>query len=112
MLELPEEKSVHPVLAFLKSDKVWYGLILGCLAPFLGFYLYYQMQFSDHVSLPAFLRFIRSPGLLSKVVSLSVLINLPLFFYFIRVHRDFSAKGILGATLVYAALIAYLKFVA
>lgn len=98
------------VLEFLKSDKTSFGFVIGVIAPFLGFYIYYQLEFADHVSLRAFIKFISSPGLLSKVISLSVLINLPLFFFFIMKKRDLSARGVLTATFIFAAIIAYLKF--
>lgn len=100
------------VIEFLKSDNTWFGLALGLMAPFLGFYIYYQLVFADHQSLRQFIRFVSTPDLMSKMISLSVLINLPVFFWFIRKRRDFSAKGVLGATFIYATLIAYLKLFA
>lgn len=103
---------MNRILDFLKTDNVWFGLVIGVMMPFVGFYLYYQLQFADSISLRGFIKFISSPSLLSKVISLSVLMNLPLFFFFIRKSRDYSAKGVLGATLIYAALIAYLKLFA
>jgi hypothetical protein len=97
-------------IEFLKSDNTWFGLCVGAIAPVFGYYFYYQLVFADHMSLKQFTNFVHTPDLMSKVLSLSVLMNLPLFFYFIRKRRDYSAKGVLGATLVYAAVIAYLKF--
>lgn len=91
-------------------DRTWVGFTAGIILPFFGFYFYYQLVFGDHMSLMKFTRFVSSPGLLSKVMSLSVLVNLPLFFLFIRKHFDFAARGALMATFVYAGIIAILKF--
>ena len=61
------------------------------------------------MTLRAFIKFISTPDLLSKVMSLSLLMNLLVFFIFIRLKYDLAARSVLGATLVYGAIIAYLN---
>ena len=103
-------KKQNPFLSFFKTDSGWLGLVPGIIGPFLGFYVYYQIQFSDTLSLHKFIRFVSTPDLLSKVMSLSVLMNLPIFFIFIQLKYDLAARAVLGATFVYGAIIAYFKF--
>lgn len=49
--------------------------------------------------------------MLSKVVSLSTIPNLLLFFLFIWTNRNFSARGVIFSTLLLAFLMLILKFV-
>jgi hypothetical protein len=49
-------------------------------------------------------------GLLSKLLSLSAIPNLLLFFVFIWTNRPFSARGVIFATLVVALVMLVLKF--
>ena len=100
------------LLNFFKEDNPWLGLVIGLLGPVLGFYIYYQLVFADHVSLAGFIKFVHTPETLSKVISLSVLLNLPLFFWFIHKRLDRTARSVLAATFVYVAIIAYLKLLA
>jgi hypothetical protein len=48
--------------------------------------------------------------MLSKLVSLSVIPNLLLFFLFIWTNRNFSARGVIFATLLLAFIMLILKF--
>ena len=94
----------------MKKDSVFLGLILGIIAPVIGFWLYYWTQFSDRYRPAGFVRFITSVKLLSPIISLSLIANLLLFFIFIWLRWDRSSKGVLMATFAYAGVIAYLKF--
>jgi len=50
-------------------------------------------------------------NMLSKLVSLSAIPNLLLFFLFIWTNRNFSARGVIFATLLLAFIMLILKFV-
>ena len=50
-------------------------------------------------------------GMLSKVLSLAAVPNLLLFFVFIWTHKNFSARGVIFATLLVAFVMLILKFV-
>ena len=50
-------------------------------------------------------------GMLSKVVSLTAIPNLLLFFLYIWTDRNFSARGVIFATLLLAFVMLILKFV-
>ena len=98
--------------SILDEDKTWHGLATGILGPLFGFYAYYEMEFSQTMSMRNYVHFIGSPDLLAKVFSLSVLANLPLFFGFLRYNREKAARAVLGTTIIYAIAIAALKIFA
>ena len=50
-------------------------------------------------------------GMLSKVISLSAIPNLLLFFIYIWTNRNFSARGVIFATFLLAFVMLILKFV-
>lgn len=84
------------------------GLIPGLILPvvtLLGFWL-----FRSGASLMQFLATFQNMGILSKILSLSVLPNLLLFFIFIWTRRNFSARGVIFATLLVAFVMLILKF--
>jgi hypothetical protein len=85
------------------------GFISGLLAPCLGLYIYYLISF-HYISLRLFIIRITEFGLLSGVISLALIANLVLFFWFIRIKADNSSFGVIGATFIYGLLIVYLKF--
>ena len=93
---------------FRKDSKIT-GFISGLLAPLLGLYVYYLISFR-YMSLRSFIARITEFGLLSGVISLSLIANLVLFFWFIRIKADNSSYGVIGATFLYGMVIIYLKF--
>ena len=48
---------------------------------------------------------------LTHAISLSVLINLIIFFMKLKTNREKAAKGVLLATILYGLTIAFLKFI-
>jgi len=49
-------------------------------------------------------------GLEAGVLSLSLIANLIVFFYFIKGKADSSARGVIGATFLYGMLIVIIKY--
>jgi len=92
------------------NDSFWMGFIIGIVAPIIGFLLYFLGQFSHKFLLSDFWEFIVKVKLLSPLISLSLLLNLAVFFIFIWLQWDKAAKGILMGTFFYGAIIIYLKF--
>jgi len=86
-----------------------YGLIPGLLLPPLTLVIFWLVK-SD-LSLWNFLERFQLLGMLSKVLSLATIPNLLLFFVFIWTRRNFSARGVIFATLLMAFLMLVLKFV-
>jgi hypothetical protein len=85
------------------------GLFLGLLSPLAALFIYLKLNSRDS-SFMEMLQGFSERKVLSHVVSLSVIINLLVFFIFIWLHKDRSAKGVLGATIIYGLLIVALKF--
>ena len=90
------------------SNKLFTGLILGILCPPLAFYFFSLIEYRGESAIELIKGF-AGRKVLTHVISLSVLINLPLFFTFLSSNRDYTARGIIGATLIYAFVILILK---
>lgn len=83
------------------------GIITGLVVPFIviiGFYMYRGSE-----SIDAFFEKIVSVGIFSELVSLCVVPNLLLFFIFMWTNRLRSARGVIGATFIYALIVIVLK---
>lgn len=99
----------------MPSDSVRLGVILGLLAPVLGFFGYaaiYVTGIRPHLDLAWFVNdlFIGTRRYQAPVLSLSLIANLALFFWFDRVDRPLAMRGVIGATFVYAVAIVVLSF--
>ncbi len=92
-----------------RFDTLLSGLIPALILPaltLLGFWIIKTDRgFID------FLTYFQKMQMLSKVVSLTAIPNLLLFFVFIWTKRNFSARGVIFATLLLAFLMLILKFV-
>jgi hypothetical protein len=93
----------------IRKDHFLTGFISGLIAPLIGFYIYYLISFR-YMALGSYISRITELGLASGVISLSLIANLVVFFYFIRKKTDRSARGVIGATFVYGLLIVILKY--
>ena len=92
-----------------KFNTLLTGLIPGLVLPaltLLGFWIVKSDR--DFVD---FLQQFQQMKMLSKVVSLAAIPNLLLFFLFIWTNRNFSARGVIFATLLLAFVMLILKFV-
>lgn len=86
----------------LKKDNLRLGIVLGILAPFLGFIIYYFIKFFPTFSFSDFLGFLKgNKSLVTVVVSLSLLANAAIFTIYINAQKDQTAKGIFVVTVIY-----------
>jgi uncharacterized membrane protein HdeD (DUF308 family) len=93
-----------------KKDNFVFGLILGLIAPALGFMLFKFYKFSSY-SLPEMLQFLKeNPNLISVFISVSLMANAILFTIYINSHRDKTGKGIFVLTIVYAIIAMIYKY--
>jgi len=96
----------------MKAEKsfnsVGHGLIPGLLLPVASLLIFWAVRFDGGFF--EFLTQFQQLGMLSKVVSLSTIPNLLLFFLFLWFNRSFSARGVIFATLVVAFVMLVLKF--
>ena len=86
-----------------------YGLIPGLLLPPLGLVIFWLVK--SELGLWDFLVRFQYLGMLSKSLSVATVPNLLLFFVFIWTRRNFSARGVIFATLLMAFVMLVLKFV-
>lgn len=85
-----------------KKDNFVFGLILGFLAPIIGFVLYKFIKFKS-LSVAEMLDWLKmNPSLITVAVSLSLLANAVLFTVYINAHKDRTARGIFAFTCIYA----------
>ncbi len=86
-----------------------YGLIPGLVLPPATLVIFWMVK--SELGLWNFLVRFQYLGMLTKVLSLATIPNLLLFFLFIWTQRNFSARGVIFATLLMAFVMLVLKFV-
>jgi len=95
----------------MKRDLPVVGFIIGLLLPLLGFSIV-KFIFFKRDSLQAVITSLshshRDAG---KVLTLSILINLLPFLFFMRRRQDYTMNGVVVATMLYAVLIVLIMFV-
>ena len=91
-----------------KYDRMWIGLVSGLVLPVLAFVVYFSLRdpalhISDQITRQA------EANVLAYYVSLCALVNLLLFFMFLRSNSERAARGVLGATILYAFSVVIIK---
>jgi hypothetical protein len=91
------------------------GVIIGFLAPALGFVAYaliYTHYIRPHLSFDFFVQdmFLGTREYQSPILSLSMIALVPFFFYFNHQNKPRIMKGMLTAMFILAALIVVLWF--
>jgi hypothetical protein len=90
-----------------KFNSLLTGLIPALVLPVLTLLAFWLIK-SDR-GFVDFLQRFQQMDMLSKVVSLAAIPNLLLFFLFIWTNRNFSARGVIFATLLLAFVMLILK---
>ena len=96
----------------LKRDSLKLGFLLGFVAPLISLVVYYLIRFYPLFTISDFINFVSTNK--SQISAISVpclLLNIALFTIYINSHRDKTARGIFGITLIYAITALLLKFV-
>ena len=102
---------VLAIIGFFRKDNFKLGLILGLLAPVLGFLSFKWYKFGIF-SMKEFLQFLcvePSFKTLSAAMSISLLANAVVFTFYINTLKDKTAKGIFVTTAVYGVVILLIK---
>ena len=91
-----------------KKDSFLLGFLPALALPFAGAFLFYVIFF-NYMQLDYFFHHIVNTKQWISVLSLGVILNLGLFMLFLRNGSERAARGVLGATFVYAFLVVYYK---
>jgi len=92
-----------------KLNNIYLGLITGISMPVTSFFLLYKIGY-DNFSVRGYIDLMSAADILTKVLSLTVIPNLLLFFIFIWTNKLVSARGVLLSTIIYSVLIFVIKF--
>ncbi len=93
------------------KDQFMTGFVPALLLPLLGFYIYYLLFFG-YMTFDGFIDHVVRSNLAISVLSLGVILNLALFFLFYMKEIDKAARGVIGATFLYAFIVLYFKLIA
>jgi hypothetical protein len=88
------------------------GFIIGLLLPILGFFVVYFLMFRSSSSISGLYQsLMHDHKSAAKVITLSLLINYGPFLYFNTKRLDYALRGVVTATMIYAALVVMVMFV-
>ena len=94
------------------KKNVFIGFIVGLLANLLGLFLAATLlgKLSDNNdSFIEVFKAAQTEGFLGKLLSLGAIINLIVFFVFLKKKQDYKARGVLLATLIVAIITFLIK---
>ncbi len=86
----------------LQKDNLKFGLVLGFLAPVLGFTTYYLAKFRLFTVKEFFEVLMMQKSLISGIISICLLADAIVFTIYINRQKDKTAAGIFIATCLYA----------
>ena len=89
------------------KKEILIGLIVGLIANTLGTLLYILI-FSDFGIVETYQAAVQQ-GHVGSLLALGAILNLVAFFGFLKIRRDYRARGVMIATLLTAMLILYYK---
>ena len=89
------------------KKEILIGLIVGIIANTIGTLLYILI-FSDFGIVETYQAAVQQEHV-GSLLALGAILNLVAFFGFLRIRRDYRARGVLIATLLTALLILYYK---
>jgi hypothetical protein len=90
-----------------------YGLIVGALLPLIFVPLVIQlMSWADHREFSVLWdRFWFSTRVMSKITSLAVIANMPIFYLFLNREKYEWAMGIILGSMIYVPFVIYFNFI-
>jgi hypothetical protein len=92
-----------------RLNRLWIGFAAGAILPAVALTCYYIACYHD-ISLIDFVKVYKSQGILTHIISLSVLPDLLVFFFFIRQNLLKSARGVLLATFLFTFAVLCIRF--
>ena len=77
---------------------------MGLIFPLIGLYFFYLINYNQ-ITIRAFIELLNSQDILIACISLSVVINLLLFFIGMWTNNLYASRGVLMATFAYAIFV-------
>ena len=93
-----------------KINNIKLGMLLGIIAPVLSMLVIYLVKFSEY-NFQELIDLLVAKGIFTKIISLCVIPNLALFFFFLNKNYYYSARGVLISTILFAFFVFISKFV-
>ena len=90
------------------KKEVFIGLIIGLLANIAGSYLY--VYFFSVYNLEETIQHALAKDVLGNIIALGAILNLFVFFIFIKKNQIYRARGVVLATVISALIILIVKF--
>jgi hypothetical protein len=84
-----------------RFDNVGIGFLIGFVVPVVVFFIVYMVGKND-ISVSEYINSMQKLNVLVKLGSLCVFLNSAIFMGFIKLKFEKTARGILGATILYA----------
>lgn len=93
-----------------RYNKQYIGYLLGLICPILTLLVLYLSLYSGE-NLQSFFYDFWANRQISRLLAISVLPNLVVFFIFIWTNRLRSAQGVLGSTIILAIIVMTIRFI-
>lgn len=94
-----------------RFNKIWVGIILGIIGAFAGFFLFgIGFSIKEEMTFSEFYRdvFLGVDNFQSRIVSFSMLVDVILFYIFMRKDYQELCKGIMAVLILSVAVVAWL----
>ena len=92
-------------------NKFWIGLALGIVLPLVAFLLIYFLGYSK-TPFGDFLKYASMIKALPKILSLCVIPNLAVFYFFLNKEYWYATRGVITSTLLCTLAVVVIKFFA
>jgi hypothetical protein len=93
-----------------KKDSFWLGVILGLIAPVIGFFIFKMIKYNNFSLKEMYQWMTLNHNLITAYISVSLFANAILFTLYVNSRIDKTAKGIFIVTVVYAVAALLIKY--
>ena len=93
-----------------KKDNFWLGILLGLIAPVIGFFIFKLVKYSRFSLKEMYQWMMLNHNLITAYISVSLFANALLFTLYVNAKIDRTAKGIFIVTVIYAVAALLIKY--